>query len=74
VRIQVDDRGPGIPEARRALVFDRFARAGNTTSGGVGLGLAIVRRHVAAHGGSVGVEDRPGGGARFVITLPLARP
>jgi signal transduction histidine kinase len=74
VRIQVDDRGPGVPADRRSLVFDRFARGGNTTSSGVGLGLAIARRHVAAHGGTVHVEDRPGGGARFVITLPMARP
>jgi signal transduction histidine kinase len=73
VRIQVDDRGPGVPADRRALVFDRFARGGNTTSSGVGLGLAIARRHVAAHGGTVHVEDRPGGGARFVISLPMAR-
>lgn len=73
VRIEVDDRGPGVPEDRRHLVFDRFARAGTSTSGGVGLGLAIVRRHVSAHGGTVHVEDRPGGGARFVITLPMPR-
>ncbi len=74
VRITVDDRGPGVPDDRRMIVFDRFARGGTAPSGGVGLGLAIVRRHVAAHGGTVHVEDRPGGGARFVITLPTARP
>ncbi|WP_347350104.1 HAMP domain-containing sensor histidine kinase [Intrasporangium sp.] len=73
VRIEVDDRGPGIAAERRSLVFDRFARAGAVTEGGVGLGLAIVRRHVAAHGGTVQIEDRVGGGARFVITLPSAR-
>ena len=74
VAIEVDDEGPGVPAERRALVFDRFARGGGTTSGGVGLGLAIVRRHIAAHGGTVRAEECPGGGARFVISLPIARP
>lgn len=73
VRIQVDDEGPGVPEAHRADVFDRFSRGGSVESPGVGLGLAIVQRHVAAHGGSVRVESRPGGGARFVIELPVSR-
>jgi signal transduction histidine kinase len=73
VRIEVDDKGPGVPEARRPIVFDRFARGPNAESTGVGLGLAIVQRHVAAHGGSVTVEARPGGGARFVIELPISR-
>ena len=73
VRIEVDDRGPGVPEARRPLVFDRFSRGPNVETTGVGLGLAIVQRHVAAHGGAVTVESRPGGGARFVIELPISR-
>jgi signal transduction histidine kinase len=73
VRIEVDDNGPGVPEARRPLVFDRFTRGPSVESAGVGLGLAIVQRHVAAHGGTVTVESRPGGGARFVIELPLSR-
>jgi signal transduction histidine kinase len=75
-RIEVDDAGPGVPPDRRARVFDRFARGPGSGSGpgesaGLGLGLAIVQRHVALHGGSVGVEDRPGGGARFVVELPI---
>lgn len=70
--IQVDDAGPGVPPDQRGRIFDRFARVGGPAdSGGLGLGLAIVQRHVALHGGSVGVEDRPGGGARFVVELPL---
>lgn len=74
VRIEVDDEGPGIPLERRPVIFDRFSRGGNAESPGVGLGLAIVQRHVAAHGGTVRVETRPGGGARFVIELPVSRP
>lgn len=76
-RIEVDDAGPGVPEDRRTRVFDRFARgpasSGSASAGsaGLGLGLAIVQRHVALHGGTVAVEDRPGGGARFVVELPI---
>jgi two-component system sensor histidine kinase MtrB len=71
VRITVDDAGPGIPEAERARVFDRFARAGGSGELGVGLGLAIVQRHVAAHGGTVHVSTSELGGARFVVEIPL---
>ncbi len=71
-RIEVDDTGHGVPPDQRGRIFDRFARGpGPGDSGGLGLGLAIVQRHVALHGGSVGVEDRPGGGARFVVELPI---
>lgn len=75
VLIVVDDAGRGIPQESRALVFDRFARGPEgRTDDGVGLGLAIVQRHVSDHAGTVHVEERPGGGARFVIALPLTRP
>jgi signal transduction histidine kinase len=76
VRIAVDDAGPGIAVLDRERVFERFARgsaAGRRSTGGgqgVGLGLALVAEHVRVHGGSVWVEDRPGGGARFVVELP----
>ncbi|MEW1953559.1 HAMP domain-containing sensor histidine kinase [Terrabacter sp. NPDC080008] len=70
-RICVDDAGPGIPRAERGRVFDRFARAGGSGELGVGLGLAIVQRHVAAHGGTVHVETSDRGGARLVVELPL---
>jgi len=74
VRFEVDDDGPGVPEADRERVFERFARggAGRRAPGtGVGLGLALVAEHVALHGGVVAAEERPGGGARFVIELPV---
>ncbi len=71
VRIVVDDAGPGIAESDRGRVFDRFARAGGSGEQGVGLGLAIVQRHVSAHGGRVAVETSPEGGARFVVELPV---
>jgi signal transduction histidine kinase len=69
--IVVDDAGPGIATAQRTRVFDRFSRAGGDTGQGVGLGLAIVQRHVAAHGGTVHAEESPEGGARLVVDLPL---
>ena len=73
VRIVVDDRGGGIPPELRERVFERFARGPTTTSVGVGLGLAIVQRHVELHGGTVVVTDGPEGGARFVVEIPLER-
>ncbi|WP_395640644.1 sensor histidine kinase [Pseudolysinimonas sp.] len=71
----VDDDGPGIPEAARAQVFERFVRLDEgraRDAGGSGLGLAIVAEIARAHGGSVRVEGSPLGGARFVVTLPAA--
>jgi two-component system, OmpR family, sensor histidine kinase MtrB len=78
LRILVDDAGPGVPEAFRSRIFERFSRAppsagARRDGGGVGLGLALVAEHVRLHGGAVWVEQRPGGGARFVVELP-ARP
>jgi two-component system, OmpR family, sensor histidine kinase MtrB len=75
LHLEVDDEGPGVPPEERELVFDRFARgrAASARGGtdGTGLGLALVAQHVAAHLGSVEVRDRPGGGARFVVQLPV---
>lgn len=70
LRIVVEDAGPGIAPERRSRVFERFARGGSSERTGVGLGLSIVQRHVALHEGQVHVEERPGGGARFVVELP----
>ena len=72
-RLTVSDRGPGVPEADRARVFETFAR-GSTPSGGAGLGLAIVRAVAQVHGGEARAEPREGGGARFVLDLPVGGP
>jgi signal transduction histidine kinase len=71
LRIEVADRGPGVPDAELERIFDRFtkgdpARAG----GGSGLGLAIVREHVGALGGSVSARPRDGGGLVVEVVLP----
>jgi signal transduction histidine kinase/DNA-binding response OmpR family regulator len=74
VKICVEDSGPGIPEHLREMLFDKFARADNSTTrteGGTGLGLAISRQLVELMGGTIQVDDAPGGGARFVATVPL---
>jgi PAS domain S-box-containing protein len=65
--VQIADNGPGIPSDARERLFDSFF---TTKSGGMGLGLPISRSIVEAHGGTIAVESRPGGGARFKITLP----
>jgi two-component system OmpR family sensor kinase len=75
--LEVADRGPGISAELRERVFDRFARgagAGDVTPArsGSGLGLAIVRAVAEGHDGSVELDDAEGGGARFLVRLPLA--
>lgn len=71
--VRVRDHGPGIPGAEREHVFDRFWRGADARARpGSGLGLAIVHQVAESHGGSVSVEDAPGGGALFRLTLPLA--
>lgn len=71
-RVEVCDRGPGIDEADRPHVFDRFYRAVTARSRpGSGLGLAIVRDVVEAHGGRVEARPRPGGGACVGFELPV---
>ena len=68
--LRVLDRGPGVPEAERAVIFERFRR-GRRPAGaaGAGLGLAIVAEIAAAHGGSAHVSTREGGGAAFELDL-----
>lgn len=71
--IRVTDRGPGIPADVRERVFDRFYQVDETmrrAQGGFGIGLSLVRRFAGAHGGSVSVEDAPGGGSVFAVRLP----
>jgi signal transduction histidine kinase len=69
----IDDDGPGIPEADRVRVFERFTRSGSGRSrdtGGAGLGLAVVERVARQHGGSALATEAPGGGARLEVRLP----
>lgn len=68
----VIDAGPGVPEAERELIFERFWRRDRQSGSGAGLGLAIVARIAAAQGGGVGVQQAPGGGADFVLHFPPA--
>ncbi|KRE09301.1 hypothetical protein ASE63_21575 [Bosea sp. Root381] len=73
--VGVADTGPGIPEERRQAIFEEFEQLDGPTARrqeGTGLGLAIVRRLAILMGGSVGVENRPEGGALFKVLLPLA--
>ena len=71
IALTVDDAGPGIPEAERARIFDRFHRATDATSG-AGLGLAIADAIVRATGGQWRVGTAPGGGARMAVSWPRA--
>jgi signal transduction histidine kinase len=73
VVLTVDNDGPAIPEDKRELVFDRFARLEESRArdhGGSGLGLAIVRTLVEAHGGTVRAAETPVGTCRFDVRLP----
>lgn len=74
VVLRVCDRGPGVPPELRERIFEPFYRlpGASERDGGVGLGLALVRSIVQRHAGEVHCEDRPGGGASFVVQLPKA--
>jgi signal transduction histidine kinase len=69
VIVVVEDEGPGVPDDVKTEIFEPF-RQGEGARGGVGIGLSLVKRFAELHGGSARVEDRSGGGARFVVTLP----
>ncbi len=72
VRVEVDDRGPGVPERERSLIFDKFYRSKpDVSDGGAGLGLAICRGIVEAHGGKIWVEAQQPEGASFRFWLPI---
>jgi two-component system sensor histidine kinase KdpD len=73
VLVEVADRGPGIPKDEAEHIFEKFYRLPRAGSkpGGAGLGLAICRGIVEAHGGKMWVENREGGGAAFRFTLPI---
>lgn len=74
VRVLIDDDGPGIPVAERALVFEQFYRREPSRSretGGSGLGLAIAKQIVELHNGSITLGDSPLGGLRVIVELPM---
>ncbi|OHX19634.1 hypothetical protein BI344_17300 [Chromobacterium sphagni] len=74
LRVTVADRGPGVFDCDLAAIFDPFFRSGSRpASAGYGLVLAIARRVVQAHGGSVVAANRAGGGLAVAIELPVAR-
>ena len=70
VLLAVDDRGPGVPAEQREAVFEIFSRGDGTTAPGTGVGLSLVARFAELHGGRAWVEDNPGGGASFRVSLP----
>ena len=77
MNVSIADRGPGIPAADLERVFDKFYRVLGTASkkniSGSGLGLAVCRGLVEAHGGRIWAENRPGGGTIFRFTLPVRK-
>jgi len=77
IEIDIDDEGPGIPEAELSRVLEPFYRVEESRSretGGVGLGLAIAQSIVQAHGGALTLSNRPTGGLRATISLPRSAP
>src|SRR5260370_12910459 len=73
--VSVSDNGPGLPAGREEAVFQKFTRGEReSATPGVGLGLSICRAIVESQQGRLGATHRPGGGARFTFTLPLAQP
>ena len=73
-QVTVSDRGPGIRDEHKELVFNRFWRANRRQADGAGIGLALVRRIAELHEGGVRIEDRRGGGTRFILRFAAAAP
>ena len=77
VIVHVDDKGPGIPAAELTRIFERFYQLDKARPGGkgrgAGLGLAISREIVQAHGGRISAKSKVGQGSRFSVELPIAR-
>jgi len=75
--VEVRDRGPGVPDEEKELIFERFYQvargSGDGGSRGVGLGLAICREIIEAHGGEINVKDQEGLGSIFSFSLPAAK-
>jgi signal transduction histidine kinase len=68
VQLEISDNGPGISDEVKQSLFDPFV---STKNDGTGLGLAIAKKLIDAHGGRLEADDNPGGGARFVIRIPM---
>jgi two-component system sensor histidine kinase KdpD len=70
----VADHGPGLAPGEENKIFEKFYRGPGTRPGGLGLGLSIARQLIEAHGGEIVAQNRPTGGARFSIRLPIGEP
>jgi signal transduction histidine kinase len=70
-RVAVVDHGPGVPSGERTRVFERFHRSPGAAGPGAGLGLSIARSIVEGHGGHMDLAETPGGGATFIVELPV---
>jgi signal transduction histidine kinase len=73
VAISVSDNGSGIPSEYLSHIFDKFVQVQEAPSGRAGLGLAISKNIIEAHGGQIGVQSQVGRGTTFTFTLPVAR-
>lgn len=74
VIIEVADQGPGLPENALKNVFNKFFRVNGSKTGGLGLGLSIVKGFIEAHNGTIKVENKLNGGAKFTIKIPTEKP
>jgi len=72
IHITVEDDGVGIPPEYQSQIFQKFVRVNKQESGRTGLGLAICKEIVRAHGGTIWVESDPGKGSAFTFTVPVA--
>jgi two-component system sensor histidine kinase ChiS len=72
VAVSVSDTGSGIPTEYLPHIFDKFVQVPGAATGGAGLGLAIARLIIEAHGGQISVQSEPSRGSTFTFTLPLA--
>jgi two-component system sensor histidine kinase KdpD len=72
LRLRIRDHGPGLPAGAEEKVFQKFYRVPGSPAGGTGLGLSIARSLLSSLGGGISAANVPGGGAEFVVTLPVS--